>query len=241
MFETMDRIKHEQQPQKATHNGRKKHTGEIVPEDDYEGKESITRINFTEANDQIQEDDNTLHQEDDYTGMVYSQLPNFNVWIKGYVVVGKGRNLRRTVGLFIFILIVWIGSFFFKCDGNLVFKYLPLDGVVMLMLVSYICFRDPGFFQREAMDRATLEQSKRDGNLHCEKCLTLKSDSVWHCHLCECCVRHFDHHCDVFGTCIARKNLICFWITAVLGPLSIAYIYYGVFQYTRNCLVTVPK
>ena len=32
-----------------------------------------------------------------------------------------------------------------------------------------------------------------------------------HCYSCNVCIIGIDHHCGVFGKCIARNNIICFY------------------------------
>eukprot|EP00300_Choanocystis_sp_HF-7_P023077 c2286_g1_i1.p1 GENE.c2286_g1_i1~~c2286_g1_i1.p1 ORF type:complete len:174 (+),score=22.96 c2286_g1_i1:418-939(+) len=38
-----------------------------------------------------------------------------------------------------------------------------------------------------------------------------------HCSICDCCVRDFDHHCPVLGTCIASRNIKFFLLTLIFG------------------------
>ena len=42
-----------------------------------------------------------------------------------------------------------------------------------------------------------------------------------HCSSCNICVIGIDHHCGVFGKCIARNNIICFYAFIVLTFISI--------------------
>ena len=42
-----------------------------------------------------------------------------------------------------------------------------------------------------------------------------------HCTFCGICVIGIDHHCGVFGKCIARNNIICFYAFIVLSFISI--------------------
>ena len=42
-----------------------------------------------------------------------------------------------------------------------------------------------------------------------------------HCTFCNICVIGIDHHCGVFGKCIARNNIICFYAFIVLTFISI--------------------
>ena len=48
-----------------------------------------------------------------------------------------------------------------------------------------------------------------------------------HCHTCGVCVIGIDHHCGVFGKCVARNNL--FWFYCFIG---------GTFIYFFSCVAT---
>lgn len=71
---------------------------------------------------------------------------------------------------------------------------------------------------------------------YCEKCNFtypgLKKE-LTHCYECKVCFHGHDHHCGVFGKCIAKKNLITFFIFPSLGSIIgiigfISLIYYFV-------------
>jgi hypothetical protein len=45
-------------------------------------------------------------------------------------------------------------------------------------------------------------------NRYCRQCYAEKPRGAHHCHICDACVMHIDHHCPVFGTCIAARNMV---------------------------------
>ena len=46
---------------------------------------------------------------------------------------------------------------------------------------------------------------------------------IEHCAFCQVCVNNLDHHCDVIGKCVGRKNLFWFYafITACFAEMMI--------------------
>eukprot|EP00326_Haptolina_ericina_P038115 CAMPEP_0181237124 /NCGR_PEP_ID=MMETSP1096-20121128/38581_1 /TAXON_ID=156174 ORGANISM="Chrysochromulina ericina, Strain CCMP281" /NCGR_SAMPLE_ID=MMETSP1096 /ASSEMBLY_ACC=CAM_ASM_000453 /LENGTH=189 /DNA_ID=CAMNT_0023332429 /DNA_START=105 /DNA_END=674 /DNA_ORIENTATION=- len=102
------------------------------------------------------------------------------------------------------------------------------EAFVALVCLFGLMFGDPGVVKRSPETcfplppkvadlieaGATSEQIQQLGNLHgekgsfCVRCLVL-GDNVQphHCSTCQRCVTHFDHHCGVFGRCIAGDGL----------------------------------
>ena len=70
---------------------------------------------------------------------------------------------------------------------------------------------DPGYV--DASEDARRTNEAEDGERRaCEKCAGARVPlRAKHCHVCERCVRKFDHHCFWVGTCVGERNHGRFW------------------------------
>lgn len=77
-----------------------------------------------------------------------------------------------------------------------------------------LCFLDPGTLFEDEDDSHNEER-----NL-CMTCSIYKVRTSKHCIWCNKCVRKYDHHCSVFGKCIAGRNVILFYLFIILSGLE---------------------
>ena len=64
------------------------------------------------------------------------------------------------------------------------------------------------------LNAGTVYKSKEKGNkVYCRECdfSYPYHKKLKHCYSCNVCIIGIDHHCGVFGKCIARNNIICFY------------------------------
>ncbi|KAL1528389.1 hypothetical protein AB1Y20_009739 [Prymnesium parvum] len=100
------------------------------------------------------------------------------------------------------------------------------EAAVALACLCGLMFGDPGVVKRSVstcfpMPRQVADALEREGKVqlqhnivegqheYCTRCLLwrgTKSDGCHHCSTCQRCVRAFDHHCGVFGRCIAGNG-----------------------------------
>ncbi len=187
----------------------------------------------------VDTEDNTMDTEDyDLTqDAVFCQPTKHLYRIPGFIAIGPMRSLCHTFAILGFIMIVNIIVKLFECPQISYWTdKIPILAYTMIVLVVFISFVDPGFYQRRVLTRRQYDESKLHNNLYCEHCLTYKTDKVRHCDMCGCCVKHLDHHCDVYGNCIGRPNLICFWVATLVGALSMLFVYFQGFKYINVCM-----
>lgn len=96
----------------------------------------------------------------------------------------------------------------------------------LVILLLYTFIRNPGaVFLSDSIQQLTKE------NVHdyklCLYCqlVVLKHKKIVHCNHCGVCLEERDHHCDVFGKCIAKRNKWLFYGTIGTAMSTIVCIY----------------
>ena len=86
-------------------------------------------------------------------------------------------------------------------------------------MISYLATAliNPGIPDREYYSRNFLSQNqdfKSSDLVKCSKCniVVPKYFKLFHCDICQVCVKKQDHHCPWTGKCIGEKNIVPFYI-----------------------------
>ena len=94
--------------------------------------------------------------------------------------------------------------------------------MIPLFLASVLM--DPGYL-KPRYDFRCLVELALDLGLHldslCCHCEVIKSDTSFHCTICDKCVELFDHHCPFINNCLGHRNYKYF-----LGFISLYSLYY---------------
>lgn len=75
---------------------------------------------------------------------------------------------------------------------------------VLLLGISYTIFGNVVYADPGIAPRTTVPEEK------CRKCGRRRVEKVFHCPICNVCVKGFDHHCDVLDACIGEGNIVAF-------------------------------
>ena len=57
----------------------------------------------------------------------------------------------------------------------------------------------------------------------CSKCLVPTDEKQVHCHVCNVCIKDYDHHCVFFGKCIGGGNVRSFRLVVAMAVISTIY------------------
>jgi len=105
---------------------------------------------------------------------------------------------------------IWIGAIYAEA-ATAIFCLLGLmwDDPGTIKRTPDNCFPQPDIVAERLAGGGDLSQignvSGDDGRIFCIRCLVWRPDdgNTHHCSTCQRCVTEFDHHCGVFGRCIA--------------------------------------
>lgn len=76
---------------------------------------------------------------------------------------------------------------------------------------------------------------------HCKKFVSIRT---FHCAECNCCVDMKDHHCDFFGFCIGKHNLMLFYlffISLFILSISAFFTYIILFFHINYRIITIVR
>ncbi|CAL8135377.1 unnamed protein product [Orchesella dallaii] len=116
------------------------------------------------------------------------------------------------------------------------FNWLTVVPTIVIAVIQWLafyktCLRDPGVQPKppfvESFKNAVKACKKWTQNVapttiiehpngisesyqYCWKCHHFRTSDTTHCGTCDCCMIQLDHHCPVFGGCVAKNNLSAF-------------------------------
>ena len=91
-----------------------------------------------------------------------------------------------------------------------------LSNLFYLISTILTYFRNPGTVYRFG------QRSRKKYCKYCNYDYPFNRD-LYHCHKCGICVIGIDHHCGVFGKCIAKNNLIWFYCFTFMTSIIILF------------------
>ena len=175
-----------------------------------------------------------------YDDEVYSNR-SYHYYTSRFIVIGRGRNLLHSILFLSLSMIIKWCILYIDCEEIFITKHIRWMCNLHFILTLCIVFINPGYFKRIKMDRIQVERLKLEDKIYCMDCLTLNSDGVKHCNFCRSCVKHLDHHCDVFGNCIGRTNILCFYPAVVLGFIVLIFVMAGLQNNVNKCFADNNK
>ena len=95
-------------------------------------------------------------------------------------------------------------------------------GIMLLLCMSYTltALLNPGIVICDAHE---YNLATKSNNPYCQSCNMFLDIQADHCDDCGVCMAQIDHHCPLFGKCIAKGNLVTFYLF-MLG-LGLFFLY----------------
>ena len=140
-----------------------------------------------------------------------------------YFTLGPGYKnfLGIIIFCFIFLLGISIAQIIYL---KLFLKFIGLSINFLFFAITFWTY---------ASNPGTVYTRKSNENLkYCKSCNYSYpyNPKLNHCCICGICIINVDHHCDVFGKCIAKNNIFCFYFF-LFGFFIIIFETLGTFVY----------
>lgn len=130
-----------------------------------------------------------------------------------------------------------VSFLYFYCLWAVLNFYVKISGLFILsiLLGAYLftVMINPGLPSRELwLENFNPEKIETTNYRICEKCqLIMNLDKqTEHCHDCNVCIEGMDHHCPWTSKCIAKRNLISFYVFIISTYIYIFYLAFGFFS-----------
>jgi len=127
------------------------------------------------------------------------------------LIFGVCFNLATTMIYYIWLREKEHGTTEILYDKAHILLYWLSIGLLLVCLPMFIltCSLQPGFI-KPVYDYTSLIESALDIGLHldnfCSYCEVIKSETSFHCTICNRCVELFDHHCPFINNCLGYRN-----------------------------------
>eukprot|EP00756_Hemistasia_phaeocysticola_P052520 Hpha_TRINITY_DN27767_c0_g1::TRINITY_DN27767_c0_g1_i1::g.157062::m.157062 len=115
-----------------------------------------------------------------------------------------------------------------SCVAIICLCYLLLGDAGEVVRTKDTCFPIPAPVEEHLREGrhpadAGMRNIMEGGKSYCVRCLLWRNDleHPHHCSTCQRCVQGFDHHCGVFGRCIAKGNMTYFKLIIAMGVFGI--------------------
>ena len=101
---------------------------------------------------------------------------------------------------------------------NYIYLLLLFIGTIFSLLIMLL---NPG------ININSINNKKNSNYCNICKIYISKGKNNYHCKKCNVCVNNIDHHCEIFGKCITRKNIIYFFGSIIIcGIINMIYLIY---------------
>ena len=104
----------------------------------------------------------------------------------------------------------------------------------LIFLISYLTTSliNPGIPTREYYSRHFIKNNPdlpSSSVVKCSRCniVVPKHFRISHCNTCQVCVKNYDHHCPWTGKCIAKNNIVFFYIFITSILLSFSFFVFA--------------
>eukprot|EP00301_Raphidiophrys_heterophryoidea_P017079 c26859_g1_i1.p1 GENE.c26859_g1_i1~~c26859_g1_i1.p1 ORF type:complete len:308 (-),score=44.70 c26859_g1_i1:194-1051(-) len=168
----------------------------------------------------------------------YQRWPSDNMFFcAGHCITGPAEDWPYRI---MFALLIFVPSvLFFGFESEHLWEISPATVAVPAVLLALMVINwmlcactDPGILPRGEKENNkenvhTMEVTEGDKKVvyrWCHTCKIWRPPRASHCPECNNCVREFDHHCPVIGTCIGARNVKYFFLTVLFGYSLLLFV-----------------
>ena len=114
----------------------------------------------------------------------------------------------------LFYILIYFNLF----EKNFIFVKIFESGTFFIFLFSYLytALINPGIPNKQHFSKNYKFTNKEEVKKYqiCKECNIIfpKTYKVFHCSVCNVCIREYDHHCPCTGKCIGKNNLRTFYV-----------------------------